>query len=155
MSSSSEETAESSSFLHRIDPMRSYSASKFKRPSALIILALVAFFCVIGFWQNSPLINDVVEKATVEEFGTNDSLESIQTTMFPGSEKHRNLLVTVNARRSECNTGKCIYRVHVTGPTLHAGYLLPDLTDSEGISAFYSLEFPIYEPGTYRLLVLL
>ena len=103
----------------------------------------------------------IIEQVTTE-FGKNPERETISATITPSSYGQVNgsstLSIIVKSARSNCTTGNCVFRMYASGPTRHGGYLhthrdrLPESTEN---NATYSFQFPLYEPGTYKILVLL
>lgn len=84
------------------------------------------------------------ESLKVTDLGQDPSIDSIRVNITAQDFK-----LTVQSKRSECITGKCIYRIYMNGPTRHGGYLYNIAKD------LYSTSFRIHEPGKYKLLVLL
>lgn len=94
-----------------------------------------------------------------DELGLNVSQESIHTTLKIGDTNRsiNTVEIEVAAYREECQKGTCMYRAYLEGPAKLGTYLhhalLPSSNDVG--SCTYKGSMQLYEPGQYRLLVLL
>jgi len=89
-----------------------------------------------------PAVNMLFNGST--QIGLNQSLDSVILNVRKNS-----IQVLLKTTRLKCQTGQCVFRVYLLGPSVLGGYL----TSTTECNGCYSIAYNVHETGAYQTLV--